>query len=191
MNKSSIPLIHRILATTALCFAAVSCVSCTQFCARFIDMGQVSTGIEITDPKEVYRVGNRHYIRGEKAEFEYRHDWLWKELKNNGGEYTRIPGSETGSLYHEISPDSEYGEERYYLKRDAEWLAELPGPPSGKIITFSDKMPHGVYEKKTRTTAHALYAYPLAAAAFVTVDVPSALIYSAVNILMIPYILME
>ena len=181
---------HKILATTALCFAAVSCVSCTQFCARFIDMGQVSSGIEITDPKEVYRVGNRHYIRGEKAEFEYRHDWLWKELKNNGGEYTRIPGSENGSLYHEISP-AEYGEERYYLKRDAEWLAELPGTPSGKIITFSDKMPHGVYNRKTRTTAHALYAYPLAAAAFVTVDVPSALICSAVNILMIPYILME
>jgi hypothetical protein len=191
MNKSSMPLIPRILTTTALCLVAVSCVSCTQFCARFIDMGQVSSGIEITDPKEVYRVGDRHYICGEKAEFAYRHDWLWKELKNNGGEYTRIPGSETGSLYHEISPDSEYGEERYYLKRDAEWLAELPGPPSGKIITFSDKMPHGVYEKKTRTTAHALYAYPLAAAAFVAVDVPSALIYSAVNILMIPYILME
>ena len=183
--------IKKILTTTALCLAAVSCVSCTQFCARFIDMGQVSSGIEITDPKEVYRVGDLHYILGKKAEFAYRHDWLWKELKNNGGEYTRIPGSETGSLYHEISPDSEYGEERNYLKRDAEWLAELPGPPSGKIITFSDKMPHGVYNQKTRTTAHALYAYPLAAAAFVAVDVPSALIYSAVNILMIPYILME
>ncbi len=187
----TVPSIHKILATTALCLAAIACVSCTQFCARFIDMGQVSTGIEITEPKEVYRVGNRHYIRGEKAEFEYRHDWLWKELKNNGGEYTRIPGSETGSLYHEISQDSESKTPRYYLKRDAEWLAELPGSPSGKIITYSDKMPHGVYEKKTRTTAHALYAYPLAAAAFVSVDVPSALIYSAVNIFMIPYILTE
>ncbi len=186
----TMPAIRRILATTALCLAAISCVSCTQFCARFIDMGQVRSGIEISEPKEVYRVGNRHYIRGEKAEFEYRHNWLWKELKNNGGEYTRIPGSENGSLYHEISP-AEYGEERYYLKRDAEWLAELPGTPSGKIITFSDKMPHGVYDKKIRTTAHALYAYPLAAAAFVSVDVPSALICSAVNILMIPYILTE
>ena len=186
----TMPPFPRILATTAICLAAISCVSCTQFCARFIDMGQVRSGIEISEPKEVYRVGNRHYIRGEKAEFEYRHNWLWKELKNNSGEYTRIPGSENGSLYHEISP-AEYGEERYYLKRDAEWLAELPGTPSGKIITFSDKMPHGVSKQKTRTTAHALYAYPLAAAAFVTVDVPSALIYSAVNILMIPYILME
>lgn len=99
----------------------------------FYRYGAVSSGIEITAPKEVYRVGNRHYIRGEKAEFEYRHDWLWKELKNNGGEYTRIPGSETGRLYHEISPDSESETPRYYLKCDAEWLAELPGPPSGKI----------------------------------------------------------
>ena len=188
MTKFPIP---RIFATTALCLAAVSCVSCTQFCARFIDMGQVSSGIEITDPKEVYRVGDRHYIQGKKAEFAYRHDWLWKELKNNGGEYTRIHGSETGSLYHEISQDSESETPRYYLKRDAEWLAELPGPPSGKIITFSDKMPHGVYNQKTRTTAHALYAYPLAAAAFVAVDVPSALLCSAVNILMIPHILIK
>jgi len=189
MCKMKAP-IRRILTTTALCLASGACLSCTQFGFRFIDMGQVRSGIEITEPKEVYRVGSRLYIRGEKAEFKYRHDWLWKELKTNGGEYTRIPGSETGSLYHEISP-AEYGEERYYLKRDAEWLAELPGTPSGKIITFSDKMPHGVSKQKTRTTAHALYAYPLAAAAFVTVDVPAALICSAVNILMIPYILME
>ena len=183
--------IPRILATTALCLAAVGMSSCTQFCARFIDMGHVRTGIEITEPKEVYRVGNRHYIRGEKAEFEYRHDWLWKELKNNGGEYTRIPGSETGSLYHEISQGSESKTPRYYLKRDAEWLSELPGSPSAKIITFSDKMPHGVYNRKTRTTAHALYAYPLAAAAFVTVDVPVALLCTALEILTLPYEMMK
>lgn len=181
--------LRRILPATALCLAAGACVSCTQFCARFIDMGQVRTGIEISEPKEVYRVGNRHYIRGEKAEFEYRHNWLWKELKCNGGEYTRIPGSETGSLYHEISQDSEYESDRYYLKHDAEWLTELPGTPSGKIITFSDKMPHGVYEKQTRTTAHALYAYPLAAAALVTVDIPSAIINFSWGIIMLPYVL--
>ena len=63
--------IPRILATTALCLAAVGMSSCTQFCARFIDMGQVHTGIEITEPKEVYRVGNRHYIRGEKVNCEF------------------------------------------------------------------------------------------------------------------------
>ena len=187
MNKPFL----RIASTTALCLAAISCVSCTQFSARFIDMGQVSSGIEITAPKEVYRVGNRHYIRGEKAEFEYRHDWLWKELKTNGGEHRRIPGSETGSLYHEITQNSDSKSQRYYLKHNAEWLKELPGTPSEQLITFSDKIPHGVYEEETRTTAHALYAYPLAAAAFVAVDVPSALIYSVVNILMAPYILME
>lgn len=49
-------------------------------------------------------------------------------------------------------------------------------------------MPHGVYEVKTDTTAHALYAYLLAAAAFV---VPSALIYTAWSILMIPYVIMK
>lgn len=95
--------INKILTITTLFLAVGVNVSCTQFCARFVDMGQISTGIGITEPKEVYRVDNRLYIRGEKAEFEYRHDWLWKELKTNGGEYTRIPGSETGSLYHEIS----------------------------------------------------------------------------------------
>ena len=96
---------RRILGTSALCLAAGVCVSCTQFCFRFIDMGQVSTGVEIPEPKEVYRVGNRLYVQGVKAEFEYRHDWLWKELKTNGGEYTRVPGSEIGSMYHEISQD--------------------------------------------------------------------------------------
>lgn len=183
--------IRRILTTTALCLASGACLSCTQFGLRFIDMGQVRSGIEITEPKEVYRVGSRLYIRGEKAEFKYRHDWLWKELKTNGGEYTRIPGSETGSLYHEISQDSDIDTRGYYLKHDAEWLDALPGNSSAKVITYSPLLPHGVYEKESRTTAHALYAYPLAAAAFVTVDVPSALICSAVNILMIPCILME
>lgn len=182
---------RRILCTTALCLAAGACVSCTQFCFRFIDMGQVSTGVEIPEPKEVYRVGNRLYVQGVKAEFEYRHDWLWKELKTNGGEYTRVPGSEIGSMYHEISQDSDREMPRYYLKRDSEWLAELPGPPSGKVITYSDKMPHGVYEQKTRTTAHALYAYPLAAAAFVTVDVPVALLCIALEILTLPYEIMK
>lgn len=154
-------------------------------------MGQVRTGIEITEPKEVYRVGNRHYIRGEKAEFEYRHDWLWKELKNNVGEYTRIPGSETGSLYHEISQGSDSEPPRYYLKRDATWLTALPGKSSEKIITFSQTMPHGVYTEETRTTAHALYAYPLAAAALVAVDVPVALLCIALEILTLPYEMMK
>lgn len=119
---------RRILCTTALCLAVGACASCTQFCFRFIDMGQVSTGVEIPEPKEVYRVGNRLYVQGVKAEFEYRHDWLWKELKTNGGEYTRVPGSEIGSMYHEISQDSDREMPRYYLKRDAEWLTALPAP---------------------------------------------------------------
>lgn len=59
------------------------------------------------------------------------------------------------------------------------------------MFTFSNTMPHGVYEEETGTTAHALYAYPLAAAALVAVDVPSALIYTAWNILMIPYVIMK
>lgn len=187
----TMPPFHKILTTIGLSLAAGVCVSCTQCCFRFIDMGQVSTGIEITEPKEVYRVENRLYIRGEKAEFEYRHNWLWKELKHNGGEYTRIPGTETGSLYHEISQDSDSESPRYYLKDNAEWLTTLPGDFSEKMLTFSHTMPHGVYKEETRTTAHALYAYPLAAVAFVTVDVPTALICSVANILMIPYILME
>ena len=183
--------IKKILTTTALSLAAVSCVSCTQFCARFIDMGQVSTGIEIPELKEVYRVKDRLYIRGEKAEFEYRHDWLWKELKTNGGEYTRVPGSEIGSMYHEISQASDSEPPRYYLKRDATWLTALPGKSSEKIITFSQTMPHGVYAKETRTTAHALYAYPLAAAALVAVDVPAALLCTALEILTLPYEMMK
>lgn len=185
------PTIRKILTAAALSLAAMASVSCTQFCARFADMGQVSTGIQITEPKEVYRVENRLFIRGVKAEFEYRHDWIWKELKTNGGEYSRIPGSETGSLYHEISQNSDSKQQRYYLKSNGEWLTELPGKPSGKFITFSNNMPRGVYKVDTETTAHALYAYPLAAAALVTVDVPSALIYTAWSILMIPYVIMK
>ena len=182
---------RRILGTSALCLAAGACVSCTQFCFRFIDMGQVSTGVEIPEPKEVYRVGNRLYVQGVKAEFEYRHDWLWKELKTNGGEYTRVPGSEIGSMYHEISQDSDSETPRYYLKRDAEWLTALPGKSSEKIITFSQTMPHGVYTEETSTTAHALYAYPLAAAALVAVDVPVALLCFALEILTLPYEMMK
>lgn len=185
------PLIRRILTTIAFCLVTGACVSCTQFCFRFIDMGQVSTGIEIPELKEVYRVGNRLYIRGEKAEFEYRHDWLWKELKTNGGEYTRVPGSEIGSMYHEISQDADSEPPRYYLKRDATWLTALPGKSSEKIITFSQTMPHGVYTKEKRTTAHALYAYPLAAAALVAVDVPAALLCMALEILTLPYEMMK
>lgn len=187
----TMPTIRKILTAAALSLTAMASVSCTQFCARFADMGQVSTGIQITEPKEVYRVENRLFIRGVKAEFEYRHDWIWKELKTNGGEYSRIPGSEIGSLYHEISQNSDSKQQRYYLKSNGEWLTELPGKPSGKFITFSNTMPRGVYKVDTETTAHALYAYPLAAAALVTVDVPSALIYTAWSILMTPYIIMK
>lgn len=140
------PTIRKILTAAALSLTAMASVSCTQFCARFADMGQVSTGIQITEPKEVYRVENRLFIRGVKAEFEYRHDWIWKELKTNGGEYSRIPGSEIGSLYHEISQNSDSKQQRYYLKSNGEWLTELPGKPSGKFITFSNTMPRGVYK---------------------------------------------
>ena len=182
---------RKILATTALCLAAGAGVSCTNFTARFIDMGKVHSGIEIPKTKEVYRVGDHHYIRGESAEFEHRSNWIWKELKNSGGEYIRIPGSEKGSRYHELTLEPGCKEKRYKLNPDGEWLSDLPGKPAELIVSFDNNLPHGLCDRETECTAHALYAYPLAAAAFVTVDVPSALICSAVNILMIPYILMK
>ena len=185
------PTIRRILTTTALCLATGACVSCTNFCARFIDMGKIHSGIEITEPKEVYSIGNRHYIRGESAEFEHRSNWFWKELKNSGGEYIRIPCSEKGSRYHELTLDPSYQDKRYILHPDSEWLTSLPGKPAKLMISFDKNLPNGLCTKETRTTAHALYAYPLAAAAFVAVDVPSALLCSAVNILMIPHILIK
>lgn len=55
--------INKILTITTLFLAVGVNVSCTQFCARFVDMGQISTGIGITEPKEVYRVDNRLYKR--------------------------------------------------------------------------------------------------------------------------------
>lgn len=185
----TLPAIPGILTTTALCLAAGACVSCTNFCARLIDMGKVHSGIEITTPKEVYRIGEHRYIRGESAEFEHRSNWFWKELKDSGGEYIRIPGSEKGSRYHELTLAPYDHDKCYVLNPDSEWLTDLPGKPSKLIISFDKNLPEGICTTETRTTAHALYAYPLAAAAFVAVDVPSALLYSAVNILMIPYIL--
>lgn len=182
---------RRIFPTAAVCLSAGACLSCTNFCGRFIDMGQVHSAIEITNPEEVYRVGDRRYIRGVSADFEYRSNWVMDNLKSPGGEYVRIPGSEKGNRYHEVVLDPDDEGEYYMLKPDAEWTNGLPGEPSGMTVSYNTKRYRRICDKKTETTAHAVYAYPLAAAAFVAVDVPTALISSACAILAAPYILVE
>ena len=182
---------RKILATTAICLAAVDCVSCTNFCGRFIDMGEVHSAIEITKPEEMYCVGKRRYIRGVSADFEYKSNLVMDNLQSPGGEYIRIPESEKGSRYHEVMLAPDYKGEHYILKPDAEWATRLPGEPSEMVVTYDTKRHHRLCDVKTETTAHALYAYPLAAVAFVVVDVPTALISSACAILSVPYILVE
>ena len=190
-NKTPMLPFRKIITTTACCLAAAVGSSCTNFCGRFIDMGQVHSAIEITKPEEMYRVGNRRYIRGVSADFEYRSNWVMDNLKSPGGEYVRIPGSEKGNRYHEVVLDPDDEGEHYILKPDAEWTTGLPGEPSGMTVSYNTKRYHRICDKKTETTAHAVYAYPLAAVAFVAVDVPTAIISSACAILTAPYILVE
>lgn len=187
----SIPFFHRIIAAIALFLAVGACASCTKFSARFIDMGQVHSGIEITQPEEVYLVGDRRYIRGESAKFVHRSTWFWQELKNSGGEYIRIPGSENGSRYHEISIDPDFAPDVYCLTSGEEWLTALPGKSSGLIIEYDKDMRQSLCDRETECTVHALYSYPLAAVALVAVDVPSALVCAALGVLTIPYYIAE
>ena len=58
-------------------------------------------------------------------------------------------------------------------------------------VSYNTRRYHRICDAKTETTAHAVYAYPLAAVAFVVVDVPTAIISSACAILTAPYILVE
>ena len=188
-NMMPLPLFHRILAAVALFFAVGACSSCTKYSARFIDMGQVHSGIEITQPEEVYLVGNRRYIRGESAKFKYRGNRFWIYLKGSDGEYIRIPGSENGSRYHEIAIDPDFAPDVYYLTSGGEWLTSLPGKSTGLIISHDKNSRQQLCDRETECTLHALYSYPLAAATFVAVDVPAALVSTAWGVLTIPYYL--
>lgn len=195
-NSSSVGVFNFAVSScaTARCYHKLRDVARSKFinfCARFIDFGEIHSAIEITEPKEVYHVGSRCYIRGESASFECKSNWFWKELKDSGGEYIRIPGSEKGSRYHELTLASCSSGKRYILNPAAEWLTDLPSEPSELIVSFDKNLPGGLCSRKTEYTVHALYAYPLAAVAFVAVDVPSALIYSAWGSLWSPYVLMK
>lgn len=164
--------------------AAMLLASCTQFRARIADLGEKHTGVDIAPPRVVYRVANRYYVQGVQAEFEHHTPILMKTIKEQGGEYTRIPGTEGKVVYHEIE-QGEYG--GYYLAHNADWQTTLPGKAARIIFSPSTKLPQGACVVQSHTTAHALYAYPLAAVAFVGLDVPSALLNTAWSILLIPY----
>ena len=119
-----------------------------------------------------------------QAEFEHHSPLLIENIKDSGGGYRRIPGTEGAVLYHEM----EQGDSgHYYLAEHASWQTDLPGKAARIIFSPSTVLPVGACVEQSHTTARALYAYPLAAVAFVGVDVPGALLYTAWGILMIPY----
>lgn len=163
---------------------AVLLASCTQFSARLSDMGKTYSGVDISSPGVVYRVADRYYVQGVQAEFEHHSPLLIENIKDSGGGYRRIPGTEGAVLYHEM----EQGDSgHYYLAEHASWQTDLPGKAARIIFSPSTVLPVGACVEQSHTTARALYAYPLAAVAFVGVDVPGALLYTAWGILMIPY----
>ena len=98
-----------------------------------------------------------------------------------------IAGSDEFSLFLANYPD--FAPDVYYLTSGGEWLTALPGKSTGLIITHDKNSRQQLCDRETECTLHALYSYPLAAATFVAVDVPAALVSTAWGVLTIPYYL--
>ena len=203
----TMPTIHKILATTALCLAAVGLSSCCSQVHQYIwQKAKVAENAEwfdnnnsielFSDGKHVYAKGNRGTVRGC---FIGGPIALLIPIHGGPGGYASFEPSndDTTPIYYRLDAD----EAREVRKAEVAgkqsvhifpWFGELTTLPAhAKALTVkgetSEKMKidgHPAYDEDVpyTTDAHKYYAYPLGVLTAVAVDAPLTLATNAVSL---------
>ena len=145
-------------------------VSCTNFCQNAADLGAVYQGVLVLDPGTCYRYGGKMYAKGQRALFQRTYvDHPYAIAKPLPSCYKLIDVGEGEIVYHEIRQDEEHQVE---LSDYGTWqvlpIDESMARPLEKEMEWEQR----VDSYSRELTPHALYAYPLAGATLVCVDVP-------------------
>ena len=145
-------------------------VSCTNFCQNVADLGAVYQGVLVLEPGTCYRYGGKLYAKGQRALFQRTYvDHPYAIAKPLPSRYKLIDVGEGEIVYHEIRQDEEHQVE---LSDYGTWqvlpIDESMARPLEKEMEWEQR----VDSYSRELTPHALYAYPLAGATLVCVDVP-------------------
>ena len=145
-------------------------VSCTNFCQNVADLGAVYQGVLVLEPGTCYRYGGKMYAKGQRALFQRTYvDHPYAIAKPLPPCYEIIEGSKGEIVYHEIRQNEEHQVE---FSDYGTWqvlpIDESMARPLEKEMEWEQR----VDSYSRELTPHALYAYPLAGATLVCVDVP-------------------
>ena len=145
-------------------------VSCTNFSQNVADLGAVYQGVLVLEPGTCYRYGGKMYAKGQRARFQRTYvDHPYAIAKPLPSCYKLIDAGEGEIVYHEI------------ILNDDRWV-EFPSHGSWQPLPIESSMARPLETEigkvqdvdsfSRELTPHALYAYPLAGATLVCVDVP-------------------
>ena len=145
-------------------------VSCTNFCQNVADLGAVYQGVLVLEPGTCYRYGGKMYAKGQRALFQRTYvDHPYAIAKPLPPGYELVEGSEGEVVYREIRQNEEHQVE---FSDYGTWqvlpIDESMARPLEKEMVWEQR----VDSYSRELTPHALYAYPLAGATLVCVDVP-------------------
>ena len=145
-------------------------VSCTNFCQNVADLGAVYQGVLVLEPGTCYRYGGKMYAKGQRARFQRTYvDHPYAIAKPLPSCYKLIDVGEGEIVYHEIILNDE---RRVEFPSRGSWQ---PLPIESSMACPLEKEIGKVQDVNSfsrKLTPHALYAYPLAGATLVCVDVP-------------------
>ena len=145
-------------------------VSCTNFCQNVADLGAVYQGVLVLEPGTCYRYGGKMYAKGQRALFQRTYvDHPYAIAKPLPPCYEIIEGSKGELVYREIILNEE---RRVEFPSHGNWqtlpIKSSMARPLEKEMVWEQR----VDSYSRELTPHALYAYPLAGATLVCVDVP-------------------
>lgn len=145
-------------------------VSCTNFCQNVADLGAVYQGVLVLETGTCYRYGGKLYAKGQLALFQRTYvDHPYAIAKPLPPCYEIIEGSKGELVYREIILNEE---RRVEFPSHGNWqtlpIKSSMARPLEKEMVWEQR----VDSYSRELTPHALYAYPLAGATLVCVDVP-------------------
>ena len=145
-------------------------VSCTNFCQNVADLGAVYQGVLVLDPGTCYRYGGKMYAKGQRALFQRTYvDHPYAIAKPSPSRYKLIDVGEGEIVYHEIILNED---RRVEFPSHGNWQSLPIKSSMARPLETEIGKEQDVDSFSRELTPHALYAYPLAGATLVCVDVP-------------------
>ena len=146
-------------------------VSCTNFCQQIADYGAEYEGVAITEPGSYYKHEGRMFIKGQRVLLRRTYtDHPFAIAKPLPSQFEKKEGSLGEIVYHEITFDKgTNGPEIHWWGK---WLPLNLSNASSYPLKEEITPDFRVFHSSRKLTPQALYAYPLAGATLVCVDVP-------------------